>query len=78
MCVAIPCTPDVRFVDVPAEVTHEEGHTGFLHFQQTLFVPIVNVGRRGAYQLVHGDAKAALVTVIILRFIGPLPADSRR
>ena len=27
VCVAIPCTPDVRFVDVPAEVTHEEAAT---------------------------------------------------
>ena len=31
MCVVIPSILDVRFVDVPAEVAHEEGHTGFLH-----------------------------------------------
>ena len=41
LCVAIPCTPDVRFVDVPAEVTHEEGHTEFLH----LFSAYLNFSR---------------------------------
>ena len=30
MCVLIPFILDVRFVDVPAGVTLEEGHTGFL------------------------------------------------
>ena len=31
MCVVIPFILDVRFVDVPAGVTQEEGHTGFPH-----------------------------------------------
>ena len=31
VCVVIPFIPDVSFVDVPAGVTQEEGHTGFLH-----------------------------------------------
>ena len=33
MCVyaAFPFILDVRLVDVPAGVTQEEGHTGFLH-----------------------------------------------
>ena len=31
MCVVIPFILDVGLVDVPAGVTHEEGHTGFLH-----------------------------------------------
>ena len=31
LCVVIPCILDVGFEDVPAEVTHEEGQTGFLH-----------------------------------------------
>ena len=30
VCIVIPFILDVRFVDVPAGVTHEEGHTGFL------------------------------------------------
>ena len=36
MYVAIPRTPAVRFVDAPAEVTHEDGHTGFLHFHSAV------------------------------------------
>ena len=31
VCVVIPRILDVRFVDVPAGVTQEEGRTGFLH-----------------------------------------------
>ena len=32
---------DVRFVDVPAGVTQEEGHTGFLHlFSSAVFALI--------------------------------------
>ena len=31
VCVTIPFILDVRFVDVPAGVTREEGHTGLLH-----------------------------------------------
>ena len=31
MCVVIPFILDIRLVDVPAEVTQEEGYTGFLH-----------------------------------------------
>ena len=31
MCVVIPFILDVRLVDAPAEVTQEEGYTGFLH-----------------------------------------------
>ena len=30
VCVVIPSILDVTFVDVPAGVTQEEGHTGFL------------------------------------------------
>ena len=32
VCVVIPFVLDVRFVDVPAGVTQEEGHTGFSTF----------------------------------------------
>ena len=31
VCVVLPFILDVRFVAVPAGVTQEEGHTGFLH-----------------------------------------------
>ena len=30
VCVVIPFILNVRLVDAPAEVTNEEGHTGFL------------------------------------------------
>ena len=33
MCDAISRNPTVRSVDAPAEVTHEDGHTGFIHFR---------------------------------------------
>ena len=31
VCFVIPFILDVRLVEVPAGVTQEEGHTGFLH-----------------------------------------------
>ena len=33
VCVVIPFILDVGFVDKPAGVTQEEGHTGFLHLR---------------------------------------------
>ena len=38
--VIIPSILDVRFVDEPAEVTHEEGHTGFLHLPSAVIALI--------------------------------------
>ena len=38
MCVVIPFVLDVRLVDAPAEVTQEEGHTGFLHLPSAVLV----------------------------------------
>ena len=40
MCVVIPFTLDVRFVDVPAGDTQEEGHTGFLHLPSAVLTLI--------------------------------------
>ena len=40
VCVVIPFILDVRFVDVPAGVTQEEGHTGFLHFPSAVLALI--------------------------------------
>ena len=31
VCVVVPIILDVKFVDVPAGVTQEKGHTEFLH-----------------------------------------------
>ena len=37
VCVVIPFVLDVRFVDVPAGVTQEEGHKGFLQLPSVVF-----------------------------------------
>ena len=43
------------------------------YFQHVHFIPIVGMGKRGVYQLVHG-----LLCGTTLRFTGPVPADSRQ
>ena len=48
------------------------------YLQHAHFIPIVGVGKRGAYQLVHVDAKAVPDTGTVLRFTGPVLADSRQ
>ena len=45
LSVVIPFTLDVRFVDLPAGVTQEEGHTGFLHLPSAV-VALVFLARR--------------------------------
>ena len=40
VCVAIPFILDVRFVDVPVEVTQEESHAGFLHLPSAVLALI--------------------------------------
>ena len=35
-CVVIPLSLDVRFGDIPAGVTQEEGHTGILHLPSAM------------------------------------------
>ena len=40
VCVVILFILDVRLVDVPAGVTQEEGHTGFLHLPSAVLVLI--------------------------------------
>ena len=45
VCVAIPFILDVRLVDVPAGVTQEEGHTGFLHLPSAVLALIFLVRR---------------------------------
>ena len=46
--------------------------------QHTHFIPIVGVGKRGAYYLVHGDLPRKHSFGTTLRFSGPVPADSRQ
>ena len=45
VCVFIPFILDVRLVDVPAGVTQEEGHTGFLHLPSAVFALTFLAGR---------------------------------
>ena len=45
-CVAvIPFILDDRFVDVPARVTQEEGHTGFLHLPSAVLA-LISLAKR--------------------------------
>ena len=44
MCVVIPFILDVRLLDVPAGVTQEEGHKGFLHLPSVVLA-LIFLGR---------------------------------
>ena len=48
------------------------------YFQHAHFIPIVGVGKRGEYYLVHGDLPRQHSFGTTLRFTGPVPADSRQ
>ena len=48
------------------------------YIQHAHFIPIVGVGKRGAYELVHGDLPRQHSFGTTLRFTGPVPADSRQ
>ena len=45
-CVVIPFILDVRFVDVPAGVTQEEGHTGIVIHLPSAVLAIIFLARR--------------------------------
>ena len=46
MCVFFPFVLDARFVDVPAGVTQEEGHTGFLIHLSSAVLASIRLARR--------------------------------
>ena len=48
------------------------------YFQHAHFIPIVGVGKRGEYQLVHGVLPRQHSFGTTLRFTDPVPADSRQ
>ena len=48
------------------------------YFQHAHFIPIVGVGKRGAYYLVQGDLPRQHPFGTTLRFTGPVLADSRQ
>ena len=47
-------------------------------FQHAHFIPIVGVGKRGEYLLVHSDLPRQHSFGTTLRFTGPVLADSRQ
>ena len=48
------------------------------YFQHAHFIPIVSVGKRGAYLLVHGNLPRQPLFGTTLRFTGLVPADFRQ
>ena len=49
------------------------------YFPHAHFMPIVGVGKKGVYQLVHGDLPRQHSFGTTLRFTdGPVPVDSRQ
>ena len=61
MCVrvVIPFILDVTFVDVPAGVTQEEGHTGFLIHFPSAVLALIFLARKiqPFFSLVDGDVE---------------------
>ena len=53
-------------------------HRNRRYFQHAHFIPIVGVGKRGEYQLVHGDLLRQHSFGTTLRFTGPVLVDSRQ
>ena len=53
-------------------------YTNRRYFQHAHFIPIVGVGKRGEYLLVHADLPRQHPFGTTLRFTGPVPADSRQ
>ena len=63
VCVVIPFILDVRFVDVPAGVTQEEGHTGFLHLSSAVLALIFLARRiRPFLSLVDREVEFCVLT----------------
>ena len=60
VCVVIPFILDARFVDAPAGVTQEEGHTGFLHLPAAVLT-LMFLARRIQLFRFHVDMKSNFV-----------------
>ena len=69
---------DVSLFRTPTIGMHVEsaGDTYTRYFQHARSIPIVGVGKIGAYHLVHGDLPRQRSFGTTLRFTGPVPADS--
>ena len=63
VCVVIPFILDVRLVDVPAGVTQDEGHTGFLSLPSAVPALIFLAGRTQPFlSLVDREVKFCVLT----------------
>ena len=67
VCVAIPFILDVRVVDVPARVTQEEGHTGFLIHLPSAVLALIFLARKVQPFLSLIDREAELCVLTIYR-----------
>ena len=65
MCVVIPFILDDRFVNVPAGVTQEEGHTGFLHLPPAVLA-LIFLARRIQPFLSLVDCEVELFCVLTI------------
>ena len=65
VCVVIPFILDVRFVDVPAGVTQEEGHTGFLIHLPSVVRALIFLARRiqPFFSLVDREVEFCVLTI---------------
>ena len=63
MCVVIPVILDVRFVDVPAEVTQEEARTGFLHLPSAVLALIFLAKIQPFLSLVDPEVEFCVLTI---------------
>ena len=63
VCVVIPFILDVRFVDVLAGVTREEGDTGFLHLPSAVLTLIILTRRIQPFlSLVDSEVEFCVLT----------------
>ena len=69
-------TDRLRYISHGVNAGRRVGRRRYL--QRAHFIPIVDVGNRGAYQSVHGDLPRQHPFGTTLRFTGPVPADSRQ
>ena len=66
VCVVIPFILDVRLVNVPAGVTQEEGHTGFLIHLPSAVLALIFLARRiqSFLSLVDREVEFCVLTII--------------
>ena len=74
VCVVIPFILDIKFVDVPAGVTQEEGHTGFLHLPSAVLALIFLARRIQSFlSLVDREVEFCVLpgnNLIVLHLLG--------